>query len=511
MVGAGAAGIAIAREFVGSKTQVLLLESGGLGHEAETDQLKRGEVDGLSPDGLIGGRGRGLGGTTTLWAGQCIPLEEIDFMRRDWVSHSGWPIAASELSPYYERAASLLAVAGEAHDETLWGRWGLEPPALDRAKLRHNYTVWSPRPDLGRSYRRGLQRSDNVRVLLHANVTAIELSPGKNAFDQLVVRSLNGSSARVRARACVLCCGAVENARLLLISGDPENGGLGNAYGNVGRFFQDHPNANCAVLRTARPRALQEPYSLFYRRGRRYLPKLTLAPEVQRSERVLNCGANLEYEFADEGLNALRRIYRSARQKQQISASTRDLRLLMRVAPVAARTAYRRLVAGRASAALPAKIWLQTHSEQGPNPESRVCLSRERDALGTNLPRVEWRVTDLERRTAEVMARTVAAEFERLGLAEAEIPGWLVDSGARWAERLEDSYHHIGTTRMTDDREQGVVDRDSQVHGVNGLYVSGSSVFPTSGFANPTLTLVALALRLSDHLRRQLAAGVVSA
>jgi hypothetical protein len=232
------------------------------------------------------------------------------------------------------------------------------------------------------------------------------------------------------------------------MSGDRDAGGLGNSNDNVGRFFQDHPWAYCAEVRTARPRGLQDAYSLFYRRGRRYLPKLALAPEVQRAERVLNCAANLDFEFADEGLNALRSVYRAARQHRPVSASTRELGLMLRSAPAAVAAAYRRLVIGRASSSIPARILVQAHVEHAPNPDSRVTLSNERDALGCNLARVEWRITDLERRTAEVMASTVDAEFRRLGLADAAEtsdwrrrtpsttsgrPGWGTTPGREWS------------------------------------------------------------------------------
>ncbi|HEX8074049.1 MAG TPA: GMC oxidoreductase [Thermoleophilaceae bacterium] len=504
VVGAGAAGLAIAREFLGSAARVVVVESGGLGPEPETDRLKEGEVDGLDPAALVDGRGRGFGGTTALWAGQCIPLDDIDFERREWVPHSGWPIAASDLADHYARAAELFDVPGETYGESLWGRWGSAPPGVARDRLRHTYTAWSPRPDLGRALRRDFERSANVRVLLHANVTQVATSGAGAAFDHLAVRHLDGTDARVRARACVLSAGGVENARLLLMSGDPEAGGLANPHGAVGRYFQDHPNARSAVLRSPSPRTLQEAYGLFYRRRRRYLPKLALAPEVQRRERVLNCGANLEYDFADEALNAMRRMYRGVRSGGAPAGIRRELAPIARGLPAAAATAYRRLAHGRSSLAAPATIWLQTHTEQSPNPDSRVVLSRQRDAVGSNRARVEWRLTDLERRTAEVMARTVEAEFRRLGLASTELAGWVEDSAGAWVEHCGDSYHHLGTTRMADDPAHGVVDRNSQVHGVAGLYAAGGSVFPTSGFANPTLTIAALSLRLADHLRRRL-------
>lgn len=485
VVGAGAAGIAIAHEFLQSDVRVLVVEAGGW-------------KAGPSP---LAGRGRGFGGTTALWAGQCIPFDAIDFERREWVPHSGWPISRSELSGPYARAAALLGVPGETYDEALWRRWRTSPPPIDDRKLRHTYTVWAPQPNLGRLYGAEFRRSRNVRVLLNATVTNVQPDASGGAVEQLVVRTEDGGSARITARASVLCCGGVENARLLLASGNPDAGGVGNGAGNVGRYFQDHPNGRVAVVCTDTPRTLQESYSLFYRRRRRYLPKLALATPVQRSARVLNCAANLEYEFADEGLNAMRRLYRVARGRADPVALGRDLRLAVGGLPAVARGAYRRFALGRSSTAEPATIWIQTHSEQAPNPDSRIVLGRERDVLGSPVARIEWRLTELERRTAETMAQTLAEELARLGLAQTRPADWLADPAGSWESRFGDAYHHAGATRMAADPAHGVVDPDCRVHGVAGLYVAGSSVFPTSGFANPTLTIVAMALRLADHLR----------
>ncbi|MDQ3571219.1 MAG: GMC family oxidoreductase, partial [Actinomycetota bacterium] len=150
----------------------------------------------------------------------------------------------------------------------------------------------------------------------------------------------------------------------------------------------------------------------------------------------------------------------------------------------------------------PASVTLQTHAEQAPNPDSRVTLSRRRDRLGVPVPKVDWSLTSLDRRTAEVMVRTVAEDFRRLGLGDVRPQPWLADPG--WVRQMSDSYHHMGTTRLGTDPTTTVTDPDCQVHGVEGLFVSGASLFPAAGFANPTLTIVALAMRLADHLKTSL-------
>ena len=153
IVGAGAAGIAIAREFVDSDLRVLLLESGGLRRAAGVDGLNEGETSGIDPASLTDGRGRLFGGATALWAGQCLPPDPITFEQRDWVSHSGWPLTAAELEPFERRAEALFQIGGEAYDEGVWDGFGVERPAVDPERLVHRFSVWCPEPNLGRLYR----------------------------------------------------------------------------------------------------------------------------------------------------------------------------------------------------------------------------------------------------------------------------------------------------------------------------------------------------------------------
>ena len=145
-------------------------------------------------------------------------------------------------------------------------------------------------------------------------------------------------------------------------------------------------------------------------------------------------------------------------------------------------------------------------AEQAPNPDSRVSLVEERDALG--LPRIalDWRLTELDKRSLQAGHQAVALELGRTGLGRLQIEDWLTADVTTWTPTLTGGHHHIGTTRMSEDPARGVVDGDCRVHGIANLYVAGSSVFPTSGSANPTLTVVALALRLAAHLEQRLAA-----
>lgn len=499
VVGAGAAGIAIALQFAGDRREVIVLESGGLRADDATDSLKRGESSGMDPASLTEGRARVLGGATALWAGQCIPPDPDTFAERPWVPHSGWPFDERELEPFLRRAESLFQIEGEVYDERVWDAFRVRRPALGEDRLLHRFTVWCPEPHLGRLYRRQLAGSGNVRVLLNATTTEIATTPGGERFESVRVVTPEGKGAAVRARACVLSCGAIENSRVLLASNRQWPAGIGNAHDLVGRFFQEHPNGHTAVIAEGDVSRLQELYGLLYRRRVRYLPRLVLSPELQRSEEVLACAAHPVFDFgAESGIEAARRVYRSARSRRRPQRLGRELGRMARDAPRLVPVAYRRLARGRAPQAQPARVTLQTFSEQAPNPASRVTLSGHRDRLGVPFPRVDWQLTDLERRTAEVMVRTVADEFRRLGLGDVRAERWLANG--EWAAHMTEAHHHMGTTRLGLDPKVSVVDPQGQVHGVTGLFVTGSSVFPAAGFTNPTLMIAALAIRLGDHL-----------
>lgn len=242
IVGAGAAGITIARELRGGPLSVLVLESGGLRNDARTQDLARGEISGHAYPPLESARVRVFGGSTTHWSGWCRPLDPVDFERRPAVPHSGWPIDYDDLDVYYARAQSICQLGpyeyGGRHwaDATAASLLPLEGGAFETSVFR-----FSPPTNFGRVYREPLARARNVRVLLHANATRIATSENAARVERLHVATLSGRRFEVRARRFVIACGGIDNARLLLASD------VGEADGAVGRFFAEHPHAPVAL------------------------------------------------------------------------------------------------------------------------------------------------------------------------------------------------------------------------------------------------------------------------
>ena len=497
IVGAGPVGIAVARELAGSGRSVLLLETGGLDPDPAADRLNDGETVGLPLPTLLGGRTRAFGGATKLWPGQCIRLDPEDLAERAWVPHSGWPITWADLAPYYGRAGEWFRMPRESFDEQAWRRFGMTPLPFAPGTIAHRSSMYTPIPDVGTHYRGELAAAPDVRVLLHATATRVHADA--DGVTGVTVREAGGHCAHVRADTVVLCGGGIENARLLLASD------VGNAHDQVGRWFSEHP-VLWIDLHVDDPRRLQEFFGLLGRGAVRYLPKLRLDPQAQRSRGALSAVADLVWHHREpEGLAAARELSSALQGRRRPALGPGGLRKAAGELGPVVRAGFRRFALGRPTAGPLERARLKILFEQAPNPASRVTLSSEVDALGVPKARVDWRLTEADRHTAQVWTGLLDAEFRRLGVARlgaVERLGALDRlAGPDWAAGYEEACHHMGTTRMSTAPRTGVVDADGQVHGVPGLYASGSSVFPTGGYANPTLTIVALALRLADHLR----------
>ena len=488
IVGAGAAGITLARALKSERTSICLLESGGFEPDRDTQALYNGRTvgAGLSAPGYLSlSRLRFFGGTTNHWAGMCRPLDAMDFAVRPWVPNSGWPIRRDDLAEYYRRAAELVQF--QPFDDA-WGDLtshadSLIPP--DGALVGRIFR-YSPPTRFGLTYRQELIESDTVDVFLHANVMRLDVNEAGTAVDRMRVATLNGRRLSVTANVFVLATGGVENARLLLVSNNVHKSGIGNGSDCVGRFFMEHPERAMAhVVITSR--AVGEDVRLLRRRR----AMLCLSERTQRDHELLNAnidfGPQTQLPESEAGgfplgvRNAVHRIDRIGLEE-----------------PVEAEPAgppkYTRL-------------WVR--AEASPNFESRVALEdRDTDALGMRRVRLEFRMGTLESRTfvrtLEIVARELGArQGGRMMLTVDEGAVDVPVGGALW-RGIGAGQHHMGTTRMSDRPTEGVVDRHCQVHGVSNLYVAGSSVFPTGGMANPTFTIVALALRMAEHIARRL-------
>lgn len=503
VVGSGAVGITIAREFVDSRISVIVLESGGYKWETPTQGLYESEVVGLPHNGVHSGRARMFGGTTTLWPGQTLPMDELDFEKRPWVAESGWPLRRSDLEPFYRRAEGILHLAPIDYAARQWEASRF--PAFDSSLLCARMSQFSPRPNFGATYRRQLNAARNVQVVLHANAAKLTVDADANAVRSLAIRSLSGKQGQVKAHAYVLCCGGIETPRLLLVSDDVERHGLGNRYDLVGRYFQDHVLSRPARMILNRPERGLPFLRPFFRNGVTYSPRVVLSPVVQRQRETLHVcmGFPPRHMASEESpVEAARRVYRRFFKAYRAKGLCRDLRLMLAGPRQVAAATKRRFVKGEPAAKRHSDVCVELQGECEPNWSSQITLSRSTDSIGVRRVRVDWRLTPLVKHTAVVAVETVDAEFRRLGLGHVDRASLdLARPDTPWSSGFSDMYHHIGTCRMSSDPSKGVVNPDCRMHSVENLFVGGSAVFPIGGYANPTFTIIALAVRLADHLK----------
>ncbi len=509
IVGAGAAGLALAAEFLGSAWRVIVLESGLREPDAHGDDLNTLESVGLRHDGWRQGRIRSLGGTTRAWGGQLVPLRASELESRPWIPHSGWPLKLEELEPYYRRAERVLRIEGPPYDDTVWRRLGMAPPAFDTTQFRVRFSQWAAlgRRNFAVLWRRELERSSNVSVVLDATATAVRCAPGGEHCEAMHVRSRSGREASIRARSFVIACGGIETARLLLASPLSNGNSVANGSGLVGRFFQDHVSYVAGEVEPASRAVVQNLFDPRYIGGTMYSVKVEPSDAAMRREGWLNAMGHVAFQIPDAlGWMELRRILRSLQAGRLELPSVDESVAMLRGSAELMRLVLARYFAKRRRSPGTGSIQLLVDSEQAPNCDSRVLLDTRVDALGMARARLDWRVTDLERRTLTGFAVRIAQEFERLGLAKIRLAGAPDFERRDTLGAARDIFHHMGTTRMSATPRTGVTRPDLRCHDVDNLFVAGAAVFPAGGIANPTFTALALSLRLADHLKATRAA-----
>lgn len=551
IIGGGPAGLTIAKELAATALRVVVLESGlieeGPDHGALCEVESVGEPFNDAQKAMrenfhgrqaaqwsqaqqpYGVRCRALGGATHAWAGKSAPFDPIDFQYRPWVAHSGWPVTHQDIQPYIRRAETTLNLSPVA------------PPAKVETGVLNSFYWQFARSRLdsldimrfSSEFRKDIPA--NVQVVLDATVSEIRLTPDGSRFDCVEVKGLCGKTVIVRGRAAVLATGGIENPRLLLASHGQHAAGLGNGYDQVGRYLMDHPGARVGQFGANDIAAITRAFGFvgmpYDGHMHMFMHGLAVDPALQAREELLNSAVYFMPQRApDDPWDALKRLLKrnSEHPAQDIMSIIGGARLVAAglgtkllshprmpkaikslIVDAAIRLNPNFVVEEYEAGGLPHKLTgmaIDAITEQEPNPDSRIILSRTVDRLGIPKARVDWRISSRDREALARVARICATLLPARGLPQPVLEPWVLD-GAPDDALIIDMAHTSGTTRMSDSPRTGVVDKNCQVHGVAGLYVAGSSVFTTSGHANPTLMILAFAIRLADHLKREISAG----
>lgn len=524
IVGAGPAGLAIAREFAGTNIRVAILESGGFEFQEEIAALTDGETEGDPFSPLRDMRHRQFGGMSNVWnielypgriGVRYVPLDPIDFEKRDWVPHSGWPVTYDEVVPYYRRAHAFCQLGEFDYAPDGWESQQHYRTQFKTNELTTGMFKFGPSDAFFRQYRKEVELSKNITVYLHANVIELRRNEA-TGIGHIIVACLQGTKLTVTAKNFVLAAGGMENARLLLASNREEENGIGNRNDVVGRYFMDHPLVDFGTLHPFDHSTISSMRLYDKKRinNETVMGRYAITGEAMRRHRLLNISALIyprNNRFRSQAKASLKLIVASLKQRQVpphflrhcihvLSAPHHIVgdiyQFQLRKLPVEPNLAKGNWSLEKDVSRF-VKFEVLCQTEQAPHPDNRVTLSEDRDALG--VPRVKltnvWREHDIDsvRRSQQLFAKA----FEDAGT------GQLVFDDTPKPGVLMSTHHNMGTTRMHADPHQGVVDANCKVHGVSNLFVAGSSVFTTGGYANPTLTIIALGIRLADHLKKK--------
>jgi choline dehydrogenase-like flavoprotein len=544
ILGAGPVGLTIARE-LGSDLRVCILEAGAENPAEAGVAPSGGEVDGDYPP-IDETRACGFAGTAVCWNAEVRRdrwtarlgvLQPIDFEQREDVPHSGWPFGRTELEPYYARAARIFGLDPFGDDPD---RWTTQPrvvplPAdgtIDTRILR--YGAMSPFTVEDLDWARA---APNVTLYLHARALEIETRDSGRRAHRILAASGRGRTFHVTARAFVLALGGIENPRLLLLSNDASRG-IGNEHDLVGRFFMDHPTANCRLSMSG-PGAVERLalFDLLIGSKGSAIGAVGLTDETLRREHLLNSVSYIapRPERSFRAVAAVGTLRNALRDRTMPSSLWNELRAAALGADTVAAAAYRRLVQKLPALEPTTRLWPTTQLldtlgvgpingwsrlpfagrrfrlfgfhqviEQAPEPDRRVSLSDAKDAFGRPLPRLRWFISDRELASMHRSQELLGEALARLEIGQLATTAELDRTEPEMSHISSSAHHHLGTTRMHVDPAQGVVDEHCRVHGNANLYVAGTSVFPTGGYVNPTLTALALAIRLADHLKTAL-------
>ena len=532
IIGGGAAGISVALELLNTGLRVVLLEAGGTDEDSADQALYQGEVaDASLHSPLDKYRQRRFGGSTTIWGGRCVPLDPIDFQAREWIPDSGWPISYPEVAQYYPRANIICEAGSSSYDAAEAVPGGMRPIVRDFDPADFTTSTierFSCPTDFGRRYRQQFALSATARVMLHANCTRLVASADGSRIEMAEVQTLDGNCFGVSATQFVLATGALEVVRLLLASDDVHAAGIGNAHGLVGRYYMSHIAGTIGTLRIDRPsdhiwQSYEHAEDGVYCRRR-----IALKDSTQRRDRIGNIVFRLHHpripnpQHRTGALSAIflaRRMISYEYAKRLETHEPLTARLWLQHVANVATDAFGasgfllhwlrdRVLAERKFPTVIIRprtnlFSLDFNAEQVPNWYSHVRLTDQTDPLGMPRLHVDWRYSEADVQTVASAFQLLQRDISAAGIGDLSLEPDEVDIDA--VIRRDGAYggHHIGTARMGLDPTEGVVDGNCRVFGVHNLYIAGSAVFPTSGQANPTLTIVALAVRLARHIHNE--------
>ena len=505
VVGAGIAGLLLATRLARRNRKVIVVESGGTSFDPDIHQLNDIDDAGGRYSRALTGRYRGLGGSSSRWGGRMIPIAGFDQGMRDHIEQPEWPVAPHILGRYQQELEALFCVGHDPFDD-------LDAAAPGAAGLLVDtggdfVTRWAKCPTFKRCnivsvLGKEIRSNPNITVWLNATVCGFDVDAEAGKLRGITAKSLYGHELTVHAEEFAIAAGTIESTRLLLLLDDASNNRAFEQTDALGRYFQDHLKAEVAVVDRKRADFSNHLLSCRFVRGTRRDLHLELSGSAQREDGVSSGFIYVAMDMGDSGLAAIKSI---AKGVQSQKVDTRHIGTAVKDVGLLAKSAFWRLWHKQLYVPPAVDLRLMSLVEQLPDPGNRIALSAKTDQLGVRKALLHWNVQPRDERTFRSTARRLKTYWSRAGLDQLAPLIWapgVANPDRQIIDAAEACAHPSGSTRMGTNPATSVVGPDLRCHHVPNVAVASASVFPTAGSANPTFTIMQLALWLADSYMR---------
>jgi choline dehydrogenase-like flavoprotein len=504
IVGAGIAGLILANRLRQKKLHVVVLESGNREQKSEFHPLNRVVQLGDPYSGADRGRFRCLGGTSTRWGGALIPFLEHDLDGRPYLGLPPFPAGAKAVDGYITEVEKLFGLDTGSFEEQFVNEIGaIKQIPIGDPDFKTRFAKWPAfqKRNLAVLFRDRIQRDPDLEVWINSNAAHFEIDAAGGRITSITGRSQGNKSITVTAKHVVICAGAIESTRLLLLLNRQYNGRIFHHCNVLGRYFYDHISAPMASINTRHPEKLNRMAGFRFVGSTMRSLRFELSPGVQEREQVGSAFGHISFRNeTTTGFDIVRELFRTLQRRGRISPAL--LISALHEAPFLLKMAYWRAMYNQLLWPIPAQYELHVVAEQQPRADNYIALSSETDLFGLPLAAINWRVSKEDCSTFSVFRRCFDEFWRRRGLEDIGELAWIDEADSNLIDRMSgaDVYHPGGSTRMGIDQESAVVNSDLRLFGLANLWVASTSVFPSGGGANPTLTLMLFAMRLADHL-----------